>query len=136
MHRRRSWLATIRRLLGDVVTLGRSAVTSRAQLVAENLFLRKQLALYQERRVMPRRADPETRVILVLLSQLLDWRSLLTVVQLDTLIRWHRQRWRLLWRWKSRPGRPPLPRNMQRLIVTTAKANPPGVRNGLRTNYA
>ena len=103
MHRRRSWPATIRRLLSDVVTLGRFAVTSQAQLVAENLFLRKQLALYQERRVKPRQAAPATRVVLVLLSQLLDWRSLLTVVQPDTLIRWHRQGWRLLWRWKSRP---------------------------------
>ena len=123
-HRRRSWPATIRRLLCDVVTLGRLAVTSRAQLVAENLFLRKQLALYQERRVRPRRADPATRVILVLLSRLLDWRSLLTVVRPDTLIRWHRQGWRLFWRWKSKPGRPPIPRDVQRLIVTMAQANP------------
>jgi hypothetical protein len=30
---------------------------SRAQLAAENLFLRKQLAMYQERRVKPRRSD-------------------------------------------------------------------------------
>jgi hypothetical protein len=66
--------------------------------------LRKQLALYQERRVKPRRADPATRVILVLLARL-DWRALLTVVQPDTLIRWHRQGWRLVWRWKSRSGR-------------------------------
>ena len=125
MLRRRSWSATIRRLLCDVVTLGRVAATSRAQLVAENLFLRRQLALYQERRVKPRRADPATRTFLVLLSQMLDWRSLLTVVQPDTLVRWHRQGWRLLWRWKSRPGRPPpIPREMQRLIVTMAKDNP------------
>ena len=123
-HRRRSWPASLRRFLCDVVALGRSAVRSCAQLVAENLFLRKQLALYQERRVKPRRPDPATRVILVLLSRLLDWRSLLTVVQPDTLIRWHRQGWRLLWRWKSRPGRPPIPRELQRLIVSMARANP------------
>ena len=118
------WPSTIRRLLFDVVTLARLAVTSRAQLAAENLFLRKQLALYQERRVKPRRPDPATRVVLVLLSRLLDWRALLTVVQPDTLIRWHRQGWRLLWRWKSRPGRPPIPRELQRLIVSMAQANP------------
>ena len=54
MHRRRhAWAATIHSLLCDVVALGRFAVTSRAQLVAENLFLRKQLALYQERRRKP-----------------------------------------------------------------------------------
>ena len=54
-RRRRSWPSTIGRLLVDVVTLAGFAVTSRSQLAAENLFLRKQLALYQERRVKPRR---------------------------------------------------------------------------------
>jgi hypothetical protein len=103
-RRRRPWPSTIRRLLFDVVTFVRFAVTSRAQPAAENLFLRKQLALYETRRVKPRRPDPATRVVLVVLSLLLDWRALLTVVQPDTLIRWHRQGWRLLWRWKSRPG--------------------------------
>ena len=76
-----------------------------------------------ERYVKPRRPDPATRVILVVLSRLLDWRALLTVVQPDTLIRWHRQGWRLLWRRKSRPGRPPIPRELQRLIVSMAQAN-------------
>jgi putative transposase len=91
---------------------------------AEDLFLRKQLALYQERRTKPRRSDPATRVTLVLLSRWLDWRSMLTVVQPDTLIRWHRQGWRLFWRWKSRLGRPPISADLQRLIVTMARANP------------
>ena len=40
----------------DLVSLTSSAMRSRAQLAAENLFLRKQLALYQERKVKPRRA--------------------------------------------------------------------------------
>jgi hypothetical protein len=130
-RRRRSWRSTIRRLLFDVVTLVGFAVTSRSQLVAENLFLRKQLELYQERRVKPRRLDPATRVVLVLLSGLLDWRALLTVVLPDTLIRWHRQGCQLLWRWKSRPGRPPIPRELQRLILSTAQANPTLVRTSL-----
>ena len=95
----------------------RLGLTSRAQLAAENLFLRKQLALYPERRTKPRRADALTRVALVLLSQFLDWRALLTVVKPETLIRWHRQGWRLFWRWKSRPGRPTIPVDLQRLIV-------------------
>jgi putative transposase len=111
-RRRCSWPSTIRGLLFDVVTLAGIAVTSRSQLSAENMFLHKQLALYQERRLKPRRPDPATQVVLVLLSPLLDWRALLTVVQPDTLIRWHRQGWRLLWRRKSRPGRPPIPREL------------------------
>jgi hypothetical protein len=39
-----------------------TAAQSHAQLAAENLFLRKQLALYVERRVKPRRADAPRRV--------------------------------------------------------------------------
>jgi putative transposase len=98
LRHRRSWPSTIRRLLCDVVTLTGLALTPRVQLAAENLFLRKQLALYQECCVKPRRPDPATRLTLVLLSRLLEWRSLLTVVQPDTVIRWHRQGWRLFWR--------------------------------------
>ena len=88
VRRRRTGHSTIRRLLSDVVTLIRLALTLQVRLAAENLFLRKQLALYHERGVKPRRSDPETRAVLVLLSRLVDWMSILTVVKPDTLIRW------------------------------------------------
>ena len=82
MSRRRPFLLhTVRCLLRDLIDLVRLGLTSRAQLAADNLFLQKQLALYQERRTKPRRPDPATRVTLVLLSRWLDWRSLLMVVQ-------------------------------------------------------
>jgi hypothetical protein len=61
------------------------------RLAAENLFLRKQLALYLERQVKPRRAKAATRLTLVLLSKLFVWREVLTVVKPETLIRWHRK---------------------------------------------
>jgi len=48
-------LRTILAVTCDLASLTSSAMRSRAQLAAENLFLRKQLALYQERRVKPRR---------------------------------------------------------------------------------
>jgi putative transposase len=77
-------------LLADLLRLLRLIFQSRAQLAAENLFLRKQLACYIERKVRPRRADNPTRVALVLLSRCVAWRELLTVVRPDTLVRWHR----------------------------------------------
>lgn len=43
-------------------------------VAAENLFLRRQLAMYVERGVKPRRPDVGTRVSLALLSRLFDWR--------------------------------------------------------------
>jgi len=50
---------TIVCVLGDVVRFASSMVQPRAQLVAENLFLRKQLALYVERKIQPRRSLPD-----------------------------------------------------------------------------
>ena len=93
-------------------------------LAAENLVLRKQLALYREREIRPTRIDPATRIALVVLSKLCDWRSVLVVVQPATLIRWRRMGFRLLWRWKSRPGRPRIPLELRALIRQMARDNP------------
>jgi putative transposase len=82
---------TVRRIGGDLVRLVAAAARSHAKLAAEYLFLRKQLALYVERPVKPRRADDATRIALVALSWLIDWRRVLTVVKPDTLVRWHRK---------------------------------------------
>ena len=92
-------------------------------LAAENLFLRKQLALFQERQIKPRRADDATRATLVWLSRAFDWRDALVVVKPATLIRWHREGFRLFWKLKSRPGRPALPRDLRTLIRQMALEN-------------
>src|SRR5215467_8718892 len=112
-------------LLLDVLRFIRLILRPRSALAAENLFLRKQLALYVERQVKPRRAKVPTRLTLVLLSRLFAWREALTIVKPDTLIRWHRQGFRLFWRWKSKPrGRPRVPVELQKLIVEMATENP------------
>jgi putative transposase len=117
-------LRTVVVLLADVAGFGWSMLQSRTTLVAENLFLRKQLAFYLEREVKPRRADDATRIALVALSRVVDWRRLLVIVKPDTLIEWHRKGFRLFWRWKSRPtGRRRIPARLQRLIVEMARAN-------------
>jgi hypothetical protein len=76
---------------------------SKAALKAENIFLRKQLALYLERKVKPRRATDATRLSMVLLSRLFVWQHALVSVRPETFLGWHRRGFRLLWRWKSRP---------------------------------
>jgi putative transposase len=93
-------------------------------LAAENLFLRKQLALYQERPIKPRRATTATRIALVWLARWFDWRRALGTVKPETFIGWHRQGDRLFWRWESKPGRPPLPKDLQALIRRMALENP------------
>jgi len=114
---------TIIKLLYDLATFVLLMLRPHSALVAENLFLRKQLAMYQERKLKPRRPDTPLRVALVLLSRLFHWKDALVVVQPQTLVRWHRQGFRLFWRWKSRPGRPSIPIELRRLIREMALSN-------------
>ena len=83
-----------------------TSLRSRIALAAENLFLRKQVALYRERQGKPHRASDATRRGLVLLARWFAWRAALTIVQPATFLRWHRGAFRLLWRGRSRSGRP------------------------------
>jgi len=94
------------------------------RLAAENLFLRKQLALYQERSVRPRRTTDATRITMVWLGRWFDWRQALAVVQPETFLQWHRHAFCLFWRWKSHPGRPSIPLELQALIRQMARDNP------------
>jgi putative transposase len=86
-----------------------------ARATARRAFpLRKQLAFSVERKVKPRRLNDAARIALVVLARVIDWRQLLLVVRPETLVRWHRQGFRLFWRWKSRrPGRPRIPLYLQ-----------------------
>ncbi len=55
-----------------------------------------------------------------------EWRSWLVIVKPETVIKWHRQGFRLYWRWKSRSrttGRPQLPREIRELIRRMSAEN-------------
>jgi transposase InsO family protein len=108
----------------DLASVPVLAARSHSALVAENLFLRKQLALFQERNARPRRAGDSTRWVMATLSRFFPWCGALVNVKPDTLTRWHRKGFRLFWRWNSKPtGRPPLPKNLRRLIRQMAGEN-------------
>ena len=77
-------------LIGETLRWSRLAFRSRRSIESENLFLRRQLALYVERAVKPRRVDSATRITLALLSRFFNWRDALVVVRPETMIRWHR----------------------------------------------
>jgi putative transposase len=117
-------LSAVLELFGDLLRLVNAAVRSQGALVAENLFLRKQLAFYQERKVRPHRLTDAARLALVLWSRWFNWKDALIIVKPETLIGWHRKGFRLFWRWKSRPGRPRLPKDIRELIVRMARENP------------
>jgi len=100
-------------------------LSSRAALMAENLFLRKQLALYQERKAKPRRIAMANRLAMIALARFFDWRDALVIVKPETFIKWHRTAFRMFWRWKSRKrGRRPLPKNLRELIREMSREDP------------
>jgi hypothetical protein len=76
---------------------------SRCRLEAENLLLRHQLSIAL-RRAPPRlRLLGSDRALLVWMTRL--WPNLLgavQVVQPETILRWHRDGYKMLWRWRSR----------------------------------
>ena len=102
------------------------AVRPRSELVAENALLRQQI-LVLRRAAPPRpRLHREDRLILVLLARLTRaWHEALHVVQPDTLLRWHRDLFTLVWRRKSQPKGWPrrLDAEVVDLIQVMASAN-------------
>src|SRR5215471_408736 len=119
-----SLLSSVIDLVGDVIRFFPLLVRSRSALSAEVLFLRKQLAFYEERQVKPRRLNNAARLSLVVWSRLFEWKDALVIVKPETLLGWHRKGFRLFWKWKSRVGRPRLPKDIRDLIVRMALENP------------
>ncbi len=100
--------------------------TDRASLVAENLALRQQLAVLQRKAKRPRLRNSD-RIFWAWLSRLWNgWRSTLLIVQPQTVDKWHRQGFKLYWRFKSRKrsGRPRISPEIRKLIRQMSQENP------------
>ena len=76
-----SLLILITDLAADGLLFFRLLFRSRTALSAEVLFLRKQLAFYQERQVQPRRLNDAARFSLIFWSRLCNWKEALVIVQ-------------------------------------------------------
>jgi putative transposase len=107
-----------------IVLLAR--LRSPTALALENVALRQQLAVCLRERPR-RRLKLRDRVFWLVLRRFWrDWRSALVIVQ-ETVVRWHRQGFRLHWRWKSRGasvGRPKVAADARELIRRMANENP------------
>jgi putative transposase len=115
-----------------LLTFIRLFFSSRATLLAEIVFLRKQLALFQERKAKPRRTTPTFRLAMMALARFFDWRYALVIVKPETFVKWHRTGFRMFWRWESRKrGRPSLPRNLKQLIREMDRSNPTWCEEGI-----
>jgi len=95
-----SLLSLITDLVTDGILFFRLFFRSRTSLSVEVLFLRKQLAFYEERQVQPRRLNDSARFSLILWSRLCDWKEALVIVKPETLIGWHCKGFKLFWKWK------------------------------------
>ena len=102
------------------------ALRSRQRLLLENLLLRQQfqVALRNQRRPRLRTRDKLFWLLVHHLHR--NWRRHLLLVRPEAVLRWHRQAWRLPWRWRSGRslGRPRLKPEVRVLIATMAHKNP------------
>ena len=93
----------------------------------ENLALRQQLTI-QQRTIKRPKLKNKDRIFWSWLSQIWpDWKSNLIIVKPETVIKWHRQGFKLYWRWKSQShkvGRPKISKEIRDLIRQMSRENP------------
>ncbi len=98
------WFKEATRLGDDRLAVGTAfdLTRSKSDLMAENALLRQQLIVLK-RQVKRPQLTQQDRLVLVLLSRLVQrWKETLLIVKPDTLLKWHRQGFRLFWRRKSK----------------------------------
>ena len=94
-------------------------------IILENLALRQQL-IVQQRSIKKPKIKNIDRVFWVWLSRIWsNWKSTLIIVNPETVIHWHRNGFKLYWRWKSRrAGRPSIDWKLIILVRKLQKENP------------
>lgn len=105
----------------------RLLVRSRAALHLEILALRHQLVVVSRSRRRRPRLTAADRILWAWLSRTWGgWRSVVRIVQPETVLAWHRRGFRLFWTWKCRhrSGRPGVPQDIRALIRELSTANP------------
>src|SRR5215470_8819098 len=108
-------------------SLARSLFAPRLELMAEILALRQQLAILNRTAKRPPLRFQDRLFWIALARFWRNWRSALLFVKPETVLKWHRQGFRLFWRWKSkagRPGRPRIDAEIRELIHRLSRENP------------
>ncbi|MEO7037343.1 MAG: hypothetical protein ABI548_25550 [Polyangiaceae bacterium] len=83
---------------------------SHPELVAENALLRQQLIVAARAAKRPDLRPLERGLLAMLASILPHWRDTMLRVKPNTILRWHREGFRLFWRWRSTPKSKSKPR--------------------------
>ena len=85
-------------LIRAVLLFVRGTLHNRVELAAENVALRQQPAVLREKAKRPRLRNRD-RIFWAILSRVwVNWRSALLIVQQETVVRWHREGFKLFWR--------------------------------------
>ncbi len=94
-------------------------------MLLENALLRQQLIVLNRQVNRPQFNNTDRAPLVLLASRLQTWKSLLLIVQPDTLLRWHRKGFRLFWKRKSKTDsrEPELPADTMELIKQMAEDN-------------
>ncbi|MBF0420826.1 MAG: DDE-type integrase/transposase/recombinase [Magnetococcales bacterium] len=106
-----------------------SGLRSRTALQLEILALRHQLLVLNRKQKGRPRLKLSDRIFWAWLSRFWSgWRTALVIIKPDTVIRWHREGFRLFWKWKSRKrhsgGRENVPKEVRDLIRSMSQENP------------
>src|ERR1035437_3569923 len=88
-------------MLKSLFLLLQNLVTTKTQLILENIFLHKQLEIYQ-------RTDPKLNIkrtdrmfFSLMMDWLSNWKERIFIVKPDSVIKWHRTAFKFYWRWKA-----------------------------------
>ena len=87
----------------------------------------------------PRLTWRERLTLLLLARWVPNWKQVLQIIKPDTLLRWHREGFRLFWKLKSRLAVQTPPQRLApetiAFIQRMARDNPLWVRNGFEASY-
>jgi putative transposase len=112
-------------LLSEIFSWLACRFRGRVELELEVIALRHQLAVLRRQRHGRTPVFRIDRLIWVWLYRLWPrFLKVIVVVKPATVIQWHRQGFRLYWRWRSKSGRPAINRQVRSLIRQMCKANP------------
>jgi len=118
-----------RQLFGYIRFFIIALLSPRAKLAARLLAAESQMAIHKHRISQKKEPkpifNPAFRFLWVLFFRFWpDWRSAAHLMQPATILKWHRQGFRLYWRWKSRKsGRPKVDAEMRKLIKQLSTEN-------------
>ncbi len=85
-------------LLGTIADLSRG----KSELLVENALLRQQLIILHRQIKRPACKKTDRFLLLLLARMIRTWKQALFIVQPETLLRWHRELFRLFWKHKSK----------------------------------